>query len=331
MPVAFVTGAGGCVGRQLLDGLLTDGWEVTALLLAGEVERFAFRDNPRVTVTVGELNAVSDEAMPAGAVVFHLAAQVHSVPRTQAERERFFHVNRDGTAQLAEVARRRNASGFVFVSTIAVYGQALERGACDEQTPPQPDSPYGLSKLQAEQRLAQALTGQVPFVILRPCVIYGPGDRGNFARLIEAVRKGRFAVIDGGGARKNTLYVGNLARILIYFGTHVGQVDREVFNVADPEPMSMRQIAQTVADVLGSPVRFRSLPSGLLRPMAAVGDVVSILLGREMPLTRRRLRVMTHDSLVRTDKLHRQIAGQVELRPFRQGLREYLALASTPC
>ncbi|NLF32341.1 MAG: NAD-dependent epimerase/dehydratase family protein [Planctomycetes bacterium] len=327
---AFVTGAGGCVGRQLLAGLLADGWAVTALLMEAEAATFAFRDEARVTPVVGTLNDVQPASIPPGAAVFHLAAQVHTVPRTAEQRQRFFVVNRDGTARLADAARKRGAGAFVFVSTIAVYGDRLAAQACDEQTPPEPTTPYGQSKLEAERALAETLRGAVPYVILRPAVIYGPGDRGNFLRLITAVLGGRFPVVDGGKALKNTLYVGNLARTLAFFGANAARFDGEVFNVADPEVHSMRRIAETVAAVAGVDLRLPNLSSALLKPFALAGDALGALLRRELPLSSRRLRVMTADSVVRTDRLQAALGGAVTFLTLEEGLRAYLKGSDAP-
>ena len=95
---AFVTGAGGCVGRRLVGRLLDDGWEVTALLLEVEADSFEFRDRSGVNCVIGGINDLSPESMPESSVVFHLAAQVHTVPKTAEQREQFFVVNRDGSA-----------------------------------------------------------------------------------------------------------------------------------------------------------------------------------------------------------------------------------------
>ncbi len=321
---AFVTGAGGCVGRQLLAELLAQGWQVTALLLPQETETFAYKDHPAVTSVQGDINNCPAGLVPEGAVIFHLAARVHSVPKTAEQREQFFTVNRDGTAHMAELAVARSAAGFLFLSTIAVYGDQLSSMVCDEQTAPAANSPYGESKLHAEQKLSEILAGKVAYTILRPSVIYGPGDRGNFQRLIRTVLKGRFPVVSGGHARKNTLYVGNLARILVFLAENLSQCDKQVFNVADQQSRSLRQIAQAVAEAAGKAVKITNLPGWLLKGPALVGDLLGKLAKRELPLSSRRLKVMTTDSLVNVDSLHQFLAGRVQLRTFEQGLEEYL-------
>jgi GlcNAc-P-P-Und epimerase len=321
---AFVTGGGGCVGRCLLRYLLDADWKIKVLLLPGEVDGFPFRNNSDVDYVTGSLDDVQPRDVPEEAMIFHLAAQVHTVPKTSEQRERFFAVNRDGTARLAGIAQERKARGFVFLSTIAVYGGQLEQQECDESARPQPQSPYAESKLQAEQKLEEILGQRTPYVILRPSVIYGPGDRGNFANMINAVAKGSFPVVDGGSARKNTLYVKNLAATMGYLAEMIVTLPATVFNVADPEPHSMREIAETVAKVTGISVRVRNLPSLLLRPFGWLGDLLGAILRREMPISSRRIQVMTTDSLVNTERLHGLLKGCVPYFSFEEGLRDYL-------
>ncbi len=323
--VAFVTGAGGCIGRQLVAQLLARGWTVSALLLDHEAPSFRFRDHPRVRSVCGDIRTLEDDAIPTGAVVFHLAAEVHSVPKTATQREQFFAINRDGTGRVASVARRRSASGFVFLSTIAVYGAQLEEHSCDESTPPRPTTPYAKSKLEAERELEAQLTGSVPFVILRPAVVYGPGDRGNFARMIRAVSRGPFPLIDGGRAMKSSLYVADLATVMILMADDLDSCDGETFNVADPQARSMREISTTIATAAAVRPKLISVPTWLLRPAAWGGDVLGRVVRREMPISSRRLRVMTAPSVVATSKLTTCLKGRMEFTPLRDGLIAYLS------
>lgn len=310
------------MGRQLVRELLDAGWSVTALLLPGEADSFAFRDAPKVASVTGEINRIDAETIPEGGVVFHLAAQVHSVPKTEEQRRQFFTVNRDGTAAVAAAARERNANGFVFLSTIAVYGPKLYEQVCDEATDPAPNTPYAESKLEAERAAAETLGDGIPYAVLRPSVIYGPGDRGNFARLIRAVRNGRFVTIDGGNARKNTMYVKNLARILVGIAAGLRDGDKLLLNVADPDVFTMREIALQVAEAAGGRVKLLNLPAWLLRPAAWAGDALGLLTKHEMPLSSRRLGVMTSDSVVSTARLMEVLGERARFTPLVEGVRE---------
>lgn len=120
---AFVTGAGGCVGRQLVDQLVHDGWNVTALLLPGEVDPFV--ELTAVNSVVGDIRDIPPETIPKKTVIFHLAAKVHSVPKTAKEKEEFFSINYEGTINVARNAVAQKANGFIFISTLAVYGERV--------------------------------------------------------------------------------------------------------------------------------------------------------------------------------------------------------------
>ncbi|MFP4105411.1 MAG: NAD-dependent epimerase/dehydratase family protein, partial [Phycisphaerae bacterium] len=137
---AFVTGAAGCVGRELVRQLLKQGAEIWCLLLPGEEERFPFAEDCRISVVTGDINNLSPRSVPTGSTIYHLAAKVHVVPQNEQERQSFFEVNRDGTRHLAEIAVDRQAVGFVFISTIAVYGDALRFSIPNEAAPTNPTS-----------------------------------------------------------------------------------------------------------------------------------------------------------------------------------------------
>lgn len=319
---AFVTGATGCIGRQLVEELVIDGWAVVILLLPQETDPFA--ELPSVRSVVGDVNDLTPGSIPKGSVVFHLAAKVHTTPKTSKERQQFLAVNRDGTANLARVAVERQAKGFVFVSTVAVYGKRVEVPGCDEEAETRPVSTYGESKLEAEERIRDILTGRVPYVILRPCVVYGPSDKGNFGSLIKWVVNNKLPVlmINGGKAQKNILYVRTLVRVLIYFGTNICENNGQVFNVADPAAMTMRGIVETVAEAAGINVRLLNVPFWLLKPFAVLGDILGRILGREVPLCSRKLEVMTADAVVDTSKLHSRLRGCVDFTSIKDGLSQ---------
>jgi nucleoside-diphosphate-sugar epimerase len=187
---------------------------------------------------------------------------------------------------------------------------------------------YGQSKLEAEIKVREGLTDHVPFVILRPSMVYGPGDRGNFKHLIHSVLKSKFPVpiVDGGRARKNTLYVRNLARVMVHLATHLSEYNGEIFNVADPDFKTMREIIETIANTTGVSLRLIDIPSYLLKPMAIMGDALGWMLGLEMPLSSRKLRVITNNTIVNTAKLYSALSGKIDLFSFEDGLCDFLKM-----
>jgi nucleoside-diphosphate-sugar epimerase len=316
---AFVTGATGCVGRALVERLFRSGWVVTAL-----VRESAAALDPRARIVYGDLHSVSADDVPRDAVIFHLAGQVHMVPTDDPQRHAFFRVNRDGTARLVRIAKDVGARGFVFLSTIAVYGNRLRAGACTESDTPSPASVYGQSKLEAEHQIRENLAMSVPWTILRASVIYGPGDRGNFRRLVTAVRRGWVPLLGGGKVKKDTLYVRNLVAVIVAIGENIGVFDNKTYNVTDGTPVSMRDLVNQIATTLDMRARIVSIPTWIVRPIALMGDLVGNLVRKEMPISTRRVRVMTEDSVVDSTKIHRDLAGRVVFMSLSEGMRDYL-------
>ncbi|MGE0558341.1 MAG: UDP-glucose 4-epimerase family protein [Burkholderiales bacterium] len=185
----LVTGASGFVGRRLCAHLVHQGWRVRA----------AVRGAPPIPLAEGiDMHAVPDigpETDWSGALagidaVVHLAARVHVMHETAMEGLREHRrVNTEGTDTLARAAARAGVQRFVYLSTIKVNGERTLDQPFTEADTPAPVDAYGQSKLEAEQRLARIAdeTG-LACVIFRPPLMYGPGVKGNFRRLISLVR-----------------------------------------------------------------------------------------------------------------------------------------------
>ena len=117
--------------------------------------------------------------------VIHVAAIVHQKD-TERLQPLYDAVNRDLTLALAEKAKREGVGQFVFFSSIGIYG--METGVIDETTQPNPKTRYDRSKLEAEQRIAQLADETFSVTILRSPVVFGPGAKGNPARLRQLAK-----------------------------------------------------------------------------------------------------------------------------------------------
>jgi nucleoside-diphosphate-sugar epimerase len=328
--IAFVTGASGCVGRQLVDELIADGWDITALLLPGQFN--PFDKSVYVRSVFGDVTDIPPWVVPIGAVIFHLAAKVHSVPKNDRERNEFFVVNNNGTANIARNAVAREAKGFVFISTVAVYGSRVQNSHCDEKADTCPISVYGHSKRKAENSAREILAGRVPYVILRPCVVYGPGDTGNFISLVDWIVNKRLPcpLLDGGKARKNVIHVRDLARVLVYFGENVIANDGQIFNVANPDSLTMCDIVKTINEVADVDITTINIPGWLLKPLAIFGDMLGLVLRREFLFSSRKLDVLISDAVVDTGKLHSELRGRIAFLPLKDGLNQLLKTGNNP-
>lgn len=314
---ALVTGAAGTIGRHLTQRLASAGYVVTALV----------RDARRATHLAGlpgvdlrEAEITDPRAVDAFCVgvdqVFHLAACVHAPPATpEAE---FVRINRDGTRYLVEAAVRHNVSTFVHFSTVAVYGDREE--ILDEDSPVAPATPYGRSKLAAEEIVRSAAQqSSLKTTILRLPVVYGRGDRGNVTRLIEAIRRHRYLIIGDGRNEKSMLSVANAVDAAILAAEDERSRNR-TYVVTDARPYSQLEIARTIADLLGEPRNFFHLPYPLALALGAAADILNHLSGYPLPLSLERVRKLAQNTRYCSDRI------QKELRYHpRQTLREGLA------
>ncbi|MGE3144364.1 MAG: NAD-dependent epimerase/dehydratase family protein [Pseudorhodoplanes sp.] len=261
----LVTGASGFVGRTL----------VPALAAAGFAVRAAARDAAAVTTGDGiEFAPLPDLSRPVdwrpllqGAdAAIHLAGLAHADPRTALEA--YDRINHQATAELAMQAACAGLAQLVFVSSIRAQAGAVSAAVLDEHTPPTPTDAYGRSKLAAEDAVRAA---GVPFTILRPTVIYGPGVKGNLAALLRLAALPLPLPFGGFDNLRSLLSVDNLAsaaRFVLSEPKALGAT----YVVADVAPVTFAEIMTALRRGLGQPARLVAVPRGAFRiALTAIG------------------------------------------------------------
>ncbi len=146
-------------------------------------------------------------------VVFHVAGIAHVDPKPSMA-PLYYKVNRDLTVEIARHARTNGVKQFIFMSSMIVYhaSKSLKGTVIDKSTVPAPNDFYGDSKLQAEYGLRELERDGFKVAILRPCMIYGPGGKGNFQRLARLARK--TPVFPAWHNRRSMLYIDNLSEFV---------------------------------------------------------------------------------------------------------------------
>ena len=240
------------------------------------------------------------------ACVIHLAT-VHHVERPDiAAQTAFEEVNVLGTRQLLADCAAAGIRRFIFFSSIKAAAPADGMGAQTESDPAleAPNSEYGCSKLAAEQSVREWATADASrsALILRPAVVYGPGNTANLFALVDAIARGRFFLAGPNHNRKSLVAVQNVVAAVEHLAARM-QPGVELFYLVDRESFSVREIAGMVARALGRSDRLASLPVPLLRCGAAVGDAVERLTGRKFPLTSRRLAALLETTHFSSAKL----------------------------
>jgi nucleoside-diphosphate-sugar epimerase len=265
----LVTGANGFVGQALCRRLVAAGYDVDGVvrrpsaLADGVVERRIAGLGPETPW---------DDLLDGVDAVVHLAARVHVMKDRAADPAAAFRrVNTEATLALAAAAIRRSVGQFVTISSIKVNGEVTRPGhpftALD---PPAPDDPYGQSKWAAEQGLARLVAdGPMGVTIFRPPLLYGPGVKGNFLRLMRAVAAGWPLPLGAIDNRRSLLGVANLADAIarVLAGPATGC---RTYLLRDGEDVSTPELIRRMAGALGRPARLFALPVGAMRGIGAV-------------------------------------------------------------
>ena len=265
-----ITGANGFVGQALSDSLISNG-HTLAKVVRQSVDDSAY--------SIGDINSKNDwrTALQGCAAVVHLAARVH-VLRDSAENPfaAFREVNVNGTLNLARQAAALGVRRFVFLSSIKVNGEAttashfgsinnVKRDCFCEKDAPSPEGAYAISKLEAEQGLAEIAeqTG-LEVVILRPPLVYGPGVGANFLRLMQLVEQEVPLPLGRVENRRSLLYLGNLLDAIRVSLVHP-EAAGKLFVLSDGEDVSTPELINKLAAAMGRRARLLPLPVDLIR------------------------------------------------------------------
>jgi nucleoside-diphosphate-sugar epimerase len=258
----LVTGSDGFIGCHLVPYLAAQGYKVIA---ASRIPAPSQRPNI-VTAQLPDLSMWFDwqPLLQQCDAVVHLAGIAH----TFANDELYDRVNRQATEALAGAAFRHGAH-LVFVSSIAAQSGSFSDRELTEDAPPEPTTAYGRSKLAAEQ--AVRATG-VSFTILRPVVIYGDGEKGNFATVHKISRLPIPLPFGGLTAERSVLSVQNFCSAVAVALTD-SRARGETFIVSDPRPLSLPEIISKYRASSGRQPRFISIPERWLElTLKAIGQ-----------------------------------------------------------
>jgi nucleoside-diphosphate-sugar epimerase len=261
----LVTGGSGFVGSVLCGTLAQGGHEVRAVVRDGKPAP------PGVAMRLwpGDINARTqwDSALRDIDTVVHLAARAHIINDPPANNGLYFEINADGTRALAQAAARSGVRRFVFLSTVKVNGESTGDEPFGPGDTPHPQDPYGESKWLGEQQLSAvaADAGFDAFMIRSP-LVYGPGVRANFLRLMNWVSRGVPLPFASVGNARSMVSVTNLCDLIAICvqspvrGTHT-------LMVSDGLDLSTPGLIRLLGTALGRPARLIPVPVAVLRTL----------------------------------------------------------------
>lgn len=273
-PKITITGTTGFVGRYLKEHFRVLGYQTAGLDL---------RKTPNPLP-----NQLCD-------MVVHLAGKAHDLKKVSDEQS-YFDVNTELTKKVFDAFLKSQASIFVFVSSIKAVADATNGQLVTESMQPQPGTPYGKSKLAAEAFLsAQTLPENKKLYILRPCMIHGPGNKGNFNLLYQVVKMGIPWPLGAFDNKRSFLSVDNFCFVIDQILSQ--RLEPGTYHLADTEPLSTNELVKLIASELNSSANIVPIPRGFVKAIARMGDWLPL------PLNSERLEKLTENYVVSNHKL----------------------------
>ena len=277
----LVTGGTGFIGGHLLPVLHKKNLQITLAVRNDLPEKL----NPDYKVfNVGEIEENTDwtEALKEVDTVIHLAARAHQLNDQAINPEaEFLRINCEGTEALVKQAIASGVKHFIFISSIGAMGTLSEQ-LLTEKSPCHPDSPYGRSKLQAEQALIELCQDSpMTWTILRPTLVYGIGNPGNMERLMKLVKTGFPLPLGSIKNRKSFVYFGNLVDAIITCINHPN-AKNQTFIVSDGDDLSTTDLIRRLGKALRKSPLLLPIPAELLRlttKLLGKADIGDRLLG----------------------------------------------------
>lgn len=295
----LVTGASGFIGANLQRYLKVHCPDITIKTLG--------RSGSTIT-----WDALTADKLRGIAAIVHLAGKAHDTKNTSAPQD-YFDINFGLTKALFDYALMAGVQKFIYVSSVKAAADTVA-DVLTESDIPAPQTPYGKSKLQAENYLTQHSQPGIDVYILRPCMVHGPGNKGNLNLLYQFAKRGIPYPLAAFKNKRSFLSVENFCFVTKELLTR--KVATGIYNLADDEPLSTTELIALMAEVQGRKAALWQLPPALVRKLAATGDRIP------MPLNSERLKKLTESYVVSNTKLKQAL--QIDTMPVSAhiGLRK---------
>ncbi|ROT99308.1 NAD-dependent epimerase/dehydratase family protein [Marinobacter halodurans] len=241
----LVTGASGFVGRELCKHLVSTGYEVIGVTRSDRADLPPGAILHRCNL---EKDFLGDSLLRDVDCIVHLAGQAHGKGgEDHQELDHFRQVNVDVTLRLAKAALDSGVRRFVFVSSIGVHGAITDGRPISEQAPFNPESPYAVSKMEAELALIRLFEeeGESELTIVRPPLVYGDQAPGNFGKLLKLARMGIPLPLGRCSNRRNIISLSQLAAFMAVCIDHPA-AGNETFVVAEESPVSTSDMVRAL-------------------------------------------------------------------------------------
>lgn len=297
----LITGIHGFVGSNLVVALkerhVLYGLDIVAPLKEGVVETFAWKDINTISFQIQQL--------PKFDAIIHLAGKAHDT-KNQSVAQVYFDINTGLTQKIFDFFIESSATKFIFFSSVKAAADSVLGDVLTEDVVPTPVGPYGESKIKAENYILGKLkndneklnmhdnSGKQVY-ILRPCMIHGPGNKGNLNLLYNVVKKGIPWPLGDFENRRSFTSIDNLCYVVE--GLLTKDVSNGIFHIGDDEALSTNELITLMCEVLGRKPHIWKMNRKMVEVCARLGSLL------HLPLNVERLRKLTENYVVSNAKI----------------------------
>lgn len=288
----LLTGATGFVGQNLMLALSESGFTVNSV--------------SRLELSDGNFDKLDNCDS-----IIHLAGKAHDL-KNSSDPDAYEEVNYKLTKNIFDAFLKSNARKFIFMSSVKASADKVD-SILTEEDKPAPQTDYGISKLKAEKYIQSAtLPEGKSYYILRPCMIHGPGNKGNLNLLYKFIVKGIPYPLASFDNRRSFLSIGNLCFVVEELLKRV-DIDSGIYQLADDETLSTNDLIALMSQTLDLPIRFLNINKTVVNAIAKIGDLV------KLPLDTHRLKKLTENYLVDNTKIKSALGKKFPIHA-REGL-----------
>ena len=301
----LITGIHGFVGSNLVNALKKEhtlyGVDIVAPVKEGVVKTFSWKD-------------VDDNAIPPMDAIIHLAGNAHDT-KNRAAAQVYFDVNTGLTQKIYDYFLKSEAKRFIFFSSVKAAADKVPGDVLTEEVVPAPKGPYGESKIKAEEyilknealRTRNEESASKRVFILRPCMIHGPGNKGNLNLLYGVVSKGIPWPLGAFENRRTFTSIDNLC--FVVEGLLTKDVQSGIYHMADDEALSTNELIEVMCEAMGKKAHIWKINRSLMEGVASIGTTL------HLPLNEERLGKLTENYVASNTKIKKALG--IERMPVR--------------
>lgn len=303
----LITGVHGFVGSNLVEALKKEHTIYGLDIISPH------KDGVRFTFSWDYLD--KEDGIPEVDAIVHLAGKAHDT-KNQSAADVYFKVNMGLTQKIFDwFLKQPNCKKFVFFSTAKAAADKVD-DVLTEDVVPTPVGPYGESKIKAEEYILSTMPDDKLVYIFRPCMIHGPGNKGNLNLLYNVVKKGIPWPLGAFENRRTFTSVENIC--FAVNGVLTKDVPSGIYNMGDDEALSTNELIEEICKSLGKKSHIWKLPKGMMTGFAKVGDAF------HLPLNSERLRKLTENYISSNEKI-KKVLGVTQMPvDARTGLQRTL-------